>query len=85
MKALLGDDLLLRPRHGRIRLGGKWIHFPLKLTDALMRLPKPFAASLIGDMVPLPPELEEILSRPSRAVDIQAELDALADCMQHGF
>ncbi len=50
VKTLLGDDLLLRPRHGRIRLGGKWIHFPLKLTDALLRLPKPFAASLIGDM-----------------------------------
>ena len=50
VKTLLGDDLLLRPRHGRIRLGGKWIHFPLKLTDALMRLPKPFALSLIGDM-----------------------------------
>ena len=50
VKTLLGDDLLLRPRHGRIRLGGRWIHFPLKLSDALMRLPKPFALSLIGDM-----------------------------------
>ncbi len=51
VKALLGDDLLLQPRHGRIRLGGRWIHFPLKLADALMRLPKPFAASLVRDMV----------------------------------
>jgi protoporphyrinogen oxidase len=51
VKALLGDDLLLQPRHGRIRLGGKWIHFPLKPADALLRLPKPFAASLLGDMV----------------------------------
>lgn len=51
VKKLLGDDLLLRPRHGRIRLGGKWIHFPLKPQDALLRLPKPFAASLMMDMV----------------------------------
>lgn len=51
VKSLLGDDLLLRPRHGRIRLGGKWIHFPLKLQDALIRLPKPFAARLVGDML----------------------------------
>lgn len=51
VKALLGDDLLLQPRHGRIRLGGKWIHFPLKPADALLRLPKPFAASLLGDMI----------------------------------
>lgn len=49
VKALLGDDLLLRPRHGRIRLGGRWIHFPLKLGDALTRLPVPFAASLLAD------------------------------------
>jgi protoporphyrinogen oxidase len=51
VKDLLGDDLLLQPRHGRIRLGGKWIHFPLKPADALLRLPKPFAASLFGDMI----------------------------------
>ena len=51
VKALLGDDLLLQPRHGRIRLGGRWIHFPLKLQDAILRLPPAFAASLIGDMV----------------------------------
>ncbi len=50
VKALLGDDLLLQPRHGRIRLGGAWIHFPLKLGDALTKLPKPFAFSLIRDM-----------------------------------
>lgn len=50
VKALLGPDLLLQPRHGRIRLGGRWIHFPLKLQDALPKLPPAFAASLIADM-----------------------------------
>lgn len=50
VKALLGDDLLLQPRHGRIRLGGAWIHFPLKIGDALLKLPKPFALSLMSDM-----------------------------------
>lgn len=51
VKALLGEDLLLRPRHGRIRLGGRWIHFPLKPFDALTRLPIPFAARLLRDMI----------------------------------
>jgi protoporphyrinogen oxidase len=51
VKDLLGDDLLLQPRHGRIRLGGRWIHFPLKPADALLRLPPRFAASLFGDML----------------------------------
>lgn len=49
VKGLLGPDLLLQPRHGRIRLGGQWIHFPLKPTDAIRRLPKRFAASLVAD------------------------------------
>lgn len=49
VKTLLGDDLLLQPRHGRIRLGGRWVHFPLKPLDALLRLPKSFAISLLGD------------------------------------
>lgn len=49
IKSILGDDLLLRPRHGRIRLQGKWIHFPLKPVDLATRLPTSFAASLFVD------------------------------------
>jgi protoporphyrinogen oxidase len=43
IRALLGDDLLDRPRHGRIRLRGKWIHFPLKPLDLALHLPWSFA------------------------------------------
>jgi protoporphyrinogen oxidase len=49
IKSLLGDDLLLRPRHGRIRLKNSWIHFPLKPVDLATRLPPAFAASLFVD------------------------------------
>ena len=51
LRALLGDDLLDRPRHGRIRLGGRWIHFPLKPVDLLLRVPPSFAFGVAGDMV----------------------------------
>src|SRR6185295_3684079 len=51
IQAALGDDLLWRPRHGRIRLQGKWIHFPLKPVDLLLHLPRSFQASLAFDMV----------------------------------
>jgi protoporphyrinogen oxidase len=47
----LGDDLRLRVRHGRIRLQGRWIHFPLKPVDLLLRLPKRFAMGVIADLV----------------------------------
>lgn len=49
IKTLLGGDLLLRPRHGRIRLGGSWIGFPLKPLNAIIKLPKRFAVSLLAD------------------------------------
>ena len=51
IQELLGDDLLDRPRHGRIRLRGKWIHFPLKPVDLLLRLDKGFAIGTARDMM----------------------------------
>jgi protoporphyrinogen oxidase len=51
IRALLGDDLLDRPRHGRIRLRGRWVHFPLKPFDLLTRLPPSFMAGVITDAV----------------------------------
>ena len=51
VKQMLGKDLAHRDRHGRIRLRGKWLHFPLKTTDLMMRLDKPFAFGAAWDMV----------------------------------
>ena len=50
---LLGDDLLNRPRHGRIRLMGKWIHFPLRPLDLLVRLDRSFAFGSLRDRLPM--------------------------------
>jgi len=49
LKRLLGEDLLDRPRHGRIRLQGRWIHFPLKPQDLAMRLPISFSGGIAVD------------------------------------
>ncbi|MGH2625158.1 MAG: protoporphyrinogen/coproporphyrinogen oxidase, partial [Anaerolineales bacterium] len=49
LQALLGDDLQTRPRHGRIRLRGRWIHFPLKPMDLALRLPPDFIAGVGRD------------------------------------
>jgi protoporphyrinogen oxidase len=51
VRALLGEELLDRPRHGRIRLLGQWIHFPLKPLDLLLRLDKSFALGSAKDML----------------------------------
>ena len=51
IRTLLGNDLLDRPRHGRIRLRGRWIHFPLKPVDLLLRLDRGFALGAAGDVV----------------------------------
>lgn len=51
VRGLLGDDLLDRPRHGRIRLRGRWIHFPLKPLDLALRLPPSFVVGVATDLV----------------------------------
>jgi protoporphyrinogen oxidase len=51
LQGLLGDDLLHNPRQGRIRLRGKWLHFPLKPVDLMLRLDRRFAAGSLRDML----------------------------------
>lgn len=50
IRALLGEDLLDRPRHGQIRLRGRWIHFPLKPLDLMFHLPPDFVAGVGRDL-----------------------------------
>ncbi len=49
IRGLLGADLLDRPRHGRIRLRGRWIHFPLKPSELILRLPPSFTLGVAVD------------------------------------
>ncbi len=51
LKALLGDDLLERPRHGRILLRKRWIGFPLRPLDLALHLPKSFIFGAATDVV----------------------------------
>lgn len=51
IRALLGSDLLERPRHGRIWLQGRWIHFPLKVMDLALHLPPSFVLGVLSDRV----------------------------------
>ncbi len=51
IKGLLGEDLLVRRRHGRIRLMGRWIHFPLRPIDLLLRVHPKFALGVAVDLV----------------------------------
>jgi protoporphyrinogen oxidase len=51
IRTMLGDDFGFFERHGRIRLRGKYIHYPLKPVDMLLRLDKAFALGAFRDMV----------------------------------
>ena len=55
---LLGPDLQVRQRHGRLRLRGRWVDFPLRPTRAAWSLPVSFLASVTKDMAlkPLRPQ-----------------------------
>lgn len=51
INSLLGNDLIKRPRHGRIRLNNRWIHFPIQFSDMIRKLPLGFSAGVFSDMV----------------------------------
>lgn len=77
IRALLGDDLLDRPRHGRIRLRGRWIHFPLKPLDLALKLPPAFALGTAADMA------RKILPRP--ATGVNGRLETFATVLEQGL
>jgi len=49
LRGLLGKDLVERPRHGRIRLGDRWIHFPLRAADLALHAPPAFVLGVGRD------------------------------------
>ena len=51
IQTMLGPDLLDRPRRGRIRLRGRWLHFPLKPVDLALNLPPSFMLGVMRDSV----------------------------------
>jgi protoporphyrinogen oxidase len=51
LRYLLGSDLLERPRNGRIRLLGNFVHFPLNPLDLFLHLPPSFILGFGWDIV----------------------------------
>lgn len=81
LRALLGDDLIDRPRNGRIRLRGRWLRFPLSPLDLLLRLDPAFAFGAGRDTLLKP------LRRSNGAADSFASvlLGSLGPTICHGF
>ena len=51
IRDLIGDDLLERPRRGRIRLMNRFVSFPLAAADSLRHLPVSFLLGVAADML----------------------------------
>jgi protoporphyrinogen oxidase len=54
LRELLGDDLQTRPRHGRLRIGSRWVGFPLRAGDLVRALPPRMVAGIARDAVVAP-------------------------------
>jgi protoporphyrinogen oxidase len=54
LRELLGDDLQRRPRHGRIRMAGRFVAFPPRPTDLVRTLPPALSIRLARDMLASP-------------------------------
>ena len=64
-RTLLGPDLQVRPRHGRIRLRGRWLAFPLRAGDMIRNLPVSFGARAALDAATSPLRRRRMASSPS--------------------
>ena len=51
LRSLLGDDLQLRRRNGRLRVAGRWVSFPLRPAELLRTLPPTMIARMAGEAV----------------------------------
>ncbi len=49
IRSLLGSDLQLRRRRGRIRIAERWVGFPLRPGDLVRNLPAGFSAGVASD------------------------------------
>lgn len=49
-RTLLGSDLQVRPRNGRIRLRGRWVGFPLRAGNLITKLPPSFGLRVATDL-----------------------------------
>ncbi|WP_214370168.1 protoporphyrinogen/coproporphyrinogen oxidase [Pseudonocardia sp. H11422] len=54
LTGLLGDDLQLRPRNGRLQIGGAWVGFPLRPAELARRLPRGLVARIAADTATAP-------------------------------
>ncbi|MGH3568618.1 MAG: protoporphyrinogen/coproporphyrinogen oxidase, partial [Pseudonocardia sp.] len=54
LTGLLGDDLQLRRRNGRLRMGDAWVGFPLQPAELVRRLPPALLARIIYDAITVP-------------------------------
>lgn len=64
IRVLLGEDLLDRPRNGRILVQGRFVKFPLQPVDLMLHLPPSFVVGFIGDVLRAP--LRRRQRRPER-------------------
>jgi protoporphyrinogen oxidase len=56
IRSMLGPDLIQRPRHGRIRLWNRWVHFPFRALDLAITAPRSFSFGVGRDVFRLRPK-----------------------------
>jgi protoporphyrinogen oxidase len=49
LRDLLGDDLQVRPRRGRLRVAERWVGFPLRAGELARALPRPMLARIAAE------------------------------------
>lgn len=81
LRGLLGDDLQLRARHGRLRVAGSWVSFPLRPAELARALPPSMVARILAGRSPA--RCAAAPGCPSRSG--RAKLTSYADVLRRGL
>ena len=79
LQGLLGDDLQVRTRNGRIVMAGRLLSFPLRTADLVRNLPRPLAARMALDVAVAP------LRRPHADTYAEVVRAGLGPTVQRSF
>lgn len=80
LRALLGDDLQLRRRNGRLRVAGRWVSFPLRPAELLRTLPPTMIARMAAEAL-----LEPLRRGVPRGTRAGAAPGSYADALRRGL
>lgn len=85
LSGLLGEDLQVRRRHGRLRLGDRWVEFPLRPADMACSMPPAWLARVARDAALSPLRRRRTRTQPGDETSLGLAGDAAGPSVSDSY